>query len=203
MRLRDDNKRKHITSVAARLFATERFDKVRLDDVAAAAGVGKGTLYVYFDGKEDLYFAIVHDGFREMIERLRGPLRDTATPAKFRIRAVINELVSFAYQHPNLWELMRVQGACKEKDSAEWDQIRDELTAMIVTTLRDGVAKGELCDTNPELTATYLPSFVRSALLFGPRDLSQDALTKHVIATLENGICCKTADPQKTNREDF
>jgi AcrR family transcriptional regulator len=195
MRLRDDNKRKHITAVAARLFASEPFHKVRLEDVAAAAGVGKGTLYVYFDSKEDLYFSIIYDGFSEMIDRLRGPLRDTATPAKHRIRVVVTELVRFAYQHPNLFELMRVQGACKE--SAEWDEIRTELSGLIVATLRDGVAKGELCDEHPEVTATYIPSLVRSALLFGPRDISQGALTKHVIATLENGICCHAAVHQK------
>jgi len=189
MRLRDDNKRQHITSVAAGLFASEPFHKVRLDDVAAAAGVGKGTLYVYFDSKEDLYFSIIYDGFREMIDRLRDPLSDTATPAKHRIRTVVTELVRFAFQHPNLFELMRVQGACKE--SAEWDHIRTELRDLIVATLRDGVAKGELCDQNPELTATYIPSFVRSALMFGPQGLTKEALTDHVIATLENGICCK------------
>ncbi len=92
MRLRDDNKRKHVTAVAAKLFASEPFHKVRLDDVAAAAGVGKGTLYVYFNSKEDLYFSIIADGFAEMVDRLKGPLSDSGMSALARIRTVVSEL---------------------------------------------------------------------------------------------------------------
>ena len=58
----NDKKRRKITDTAARLFATRPFHKVRLDDVAAAAHVGKGTLYVYFKSKDDLYRSLVFDG---------------------------------------------------------------------------------------------------------------------------------------------
>ena len=51
----DEQKRQLIIDTAARFFATQPFHKVRLDDVAAAAQVGKGTLYIYFKSKEDLY----------------------------------------------------------------------------------------------------------------------------------------------------
>jgi AcrR family transcriptional regulator len=46
MQVPNEQKRRHITSAAARMFAARPFHKVRLDDIAAAAGVGKGTLYV-------------------------------------------------------------------------------------------------------------------------------------------------------------
>lgn len=187
MRLRDDNKRKHVTAVAAKLFASEPFHKVRLDDVAAAAGVGKGTLYVYFDSKEDLYFSIIYDGFTEMIDRLKGPLSDSAAPAVGRIRTVVRELVRFAYQHPPMFELMRTQGICK--DPADWDSKRNELGALIEKTLRDGIERGEICDPHPELTATYIPNLVRAALMFGPEGLTEQTLVDHVTSTLENGIC--------------
>jgi AcrR family transcriptional regulator len=191
MRLRDDNKRKHITATAARLFASEPFHKVRLDDVAAAAGVGKGTLYIYFDSKEDLYFSIIYDGFAEMVDRLKGPMSDDATPARDRIRAIVREMARFAYQHPQMSELMRTAGACKE--SADWDEKRTEFAGIIERVLRDGVAKGEFLDTHPNLTAMYIPSLIRSATMFGPRDLREDELVEHVTATIEHGIC-KRAD---------
>ncbi len=187
MRLRDDNKRKHVTAVAAKLFASEPFHKVRLDDVAAAAGVGKGTLYVYFNSKEDLYFSIIADGFAEMVDRLKAPLSDNATSAVTRIRTVVRELARFAFQHPQLFELMRSQGTCN--DPGEWDTKRRELATLIEGALRDGIASGEICDPHPELTTAYIPTMIRSAILFGPKDLPENTLVEHVVSTLESGIC--------------
>src|SRR4051812_20522072 len=107
MRLRDDRKRATITATAAKLFATQPFHKVRLDDVAAAAGVGKGTLYVYFQSKEDLFFSILYDGFAGLVERLKQQLALEAAPAMEKLARIVRELVDFAAQHPQLFQLMR------------------------------------------------------------------------------------------------
>src|SRR6478752_5043378 len=74
MRLPDDNKRKQILATAAEMFSSQPYHKVRLDDVAAAAGVGKGTLYVYFPSKEELYITIIYEGLAKLMARLRSQL---------------------------------------------------------------------------------------------------------------------------------
>ena len=48
-----------ILGAAARLFATQRFHEARMEDIAAAAAVGKGTLYRYFGDKDQLYRALL------------------------------------------------------------------------------------------------------------------------------------------------
>jgi AcrR family transcriptional regulator len=189
MRLRDDNKRKHITAVAASLFASEPFHKVRLEDVAAAAGVGKGTLYVYFDSKEDLYFSIIYDGFSEMVDRLQGPLSDTGTTAIDRIAVLVTQLVNFAFAHPPMFELMRNQGLCKSE--SDWDEKRQKLAKLSEQVLLDGNASGELCDSHPQLTAAYIPSLVRAAIMFGPKGLGQQPIIDHIMSMLRGGICTR------------
>lgn len=47
-----------IVDVATALFAEQGFSATRLDEVARRAGVAKGTVYLYFDTKEDLYRAV-------------------------------------------------------------------------------------------------------------------------------------------------
>src|SRR5262245_18615534 len=42
-------------NAAARLFGTQRFHEVRMEDIAAEAAVGKGTIYRYFSDKDELY----------------------------------------------------------------------------------------------------------------------------------------------------
>jgi AcrR family transcriptional regulator len=52
-----------LMDAALELFVEKGFAATRLDDVAKRAGVSKGTLYLYFDSKEDLLKAVVREGY--------------------------------------------------------------------------------------------------------------------------------------------
>jgi AcrR family transcriptional regulator len=56
----DSAKRRQIVEGARQIFLANGFDAASMNDIAKAAGVSKGTLYVYFDNKEQLFAAIVH-----------------------------------------------------------------------------------------------------------------------------------------------
>jgi AcrR family transcriptional regulator len=58
-----------LTAAALELFVERGYAATRLDDVAAKAGVSKGTLYLYFSSKEDLFKAVVREGIVPAIER--------------------------------------------------------------------------------------------------------------------------------------
>ena len=51
-----------LTAAALELFVEKGYGTTRLDDVAARAGVSKGTLYLYFDSKEALFNAVIREG---------------------------------------------------------------------------------------------------------------------------------------------
>src|SRR5580692_9954539 len=57
----DSAKRRQIVQGARSIFLAQGFDAASMNDIAKAAGVSKGTLYVYFDNKEQLFEAIVHE----------------------------------------------------------------------------------------------------------------------------------------------
>jgi AcrR family transcriptional regulator len=187
MRHPDPQKRQQILDAASRLFASGRYDRIKLDDVAAAAGVGKGTLYIYFDGKEDLYFCLIYEAVVALIERLREQLAEHgATPAAARLRRIVQELVEFSFAHPQVYELMRTVGVGKQ--DVRWREARAELTDLIRQTIADGVGRGEFRDSHPELTAVFVPGFVRSALLFGADGLEKQTLVDHILQVMFHGI---------------
>ena len=57
----DNAKRRQIVDGARRIFLKRGFDAASMMDIAKAAGVSKGTLYVYFENKEELFAAIVQE----------------------------------------------------------------------------------------------------------------------------------------------
>lgn len=66
-RRRKDARPSELTAAALDLFVEKGFAATRLDDVAARAGVSKGTLYLYFDSKEALFKAVIEEGIVPML----------------------------------------------------------------------------------------------------------------------------------------
>ena len=64
-----NNKRERILAAGLRLFANQTYQAVTMDRVAEAAGVAKGTLYLYFPSKEALYLGILSDGLETVSKR--------------------------------------------------------------------------------------------------------------------------------------
>ena len=70
-------RRKHarpeeITAAALEQFVERGYSGTRLEDVAARAGISKGTLYLYFENKEELFKAVVREGIVSPIAEIRG-----------------------------------------------------------------------------------------------------------------------------------
>jgi len=188
MRLPDDRKRRQIIATAADMFAAQPYHKVRLDDVATAAGVGKGTLYVYFQSKEELYFTIIYEGVGLLLDRLKAQLaiETVGSNAMDRMRIIVDELVNFAFQHPEFFELLKT--VAPPVNNPDWKAQRDDLFTVIERTIQAGVACGELHDPNPQLTSRLIPGLVRSSMLFGPNDLTPEVLKQHLSGLLSSAL---------------
>src|ERR1044071_2642451 len=63
-----------ILDAARQVFARKGYDETRIQDVADACGIAKGTVYLYFRSKEELYWATVRRGVEEVHERSREAL---------------------------------------------------------------------------------------------------------------------------------
>lgn len=63
-------KRRQIIDGARTVFLSDGFDGASMNDIAHVAGVSKGTLYAYFDSKEQLFEALVREDRAQQAERL-------------------------------------------------------------------------------------------------------------------------------------
>jgi len=69
-------KRRQIMDGARAAFLASGFDGASMNDIARSAGVSKGTLYAYFDSKEELFKEIIREQKAQTAERLCGFTRD-------------------------------------------------------------------------------------------------------------------------------
>jgi AcrR family transcriptional regulator len=180
------NRQDEILDAAADLFASRPFHEVRLDDIAARAHIGKGTVYLYWSSKEDVYLAVIRRGFAAVLERL-----DTQLPTQHgrpfdQLAAIIQALVDFAFTFPSVYRLMR--GGTLTPEDPELQRVRARLIERIQGTIESGVRAGELIDPCPALTSQYIVSFIRGALLYPPPDLTRESLASHMLHILRSGI---------------
>jgi AcrR family transcriptional regulator len=66
----DSAKRRQIMEGARAVFLAQGFDRASMDEIARAAGVSKGTLYVYFSSKQRLFEDLIIEDRREQSEQL-------------------------------------------------------------------------------------------------------------------------------------
>jgi AcrR family transcriptional regulator len=80
-----------ILDAALDVFAQKGFTEARLDDVAARAGIGKGTIYLYFPSKQALFEALVRSGIAAPIQAMEARILALDLP----VEAVLRTLFGF------------------------------------------------------------------------------------------------------------
>jgi AcrR family transcriptional regulator len=123
--LPESAKRKQILDGARRVFFAQGFAAASMGEIARAAKVSKGTLYVYFDSKEALFSALVEETKRETAERATELDADDPDVAKVLTElgvrlvgkmvapqhvAMVRMVIGAAEQFPELAEIFYLAG---------------------------------------------------------------------------------------------
>ena len=97
---RAEDRPREICAAALDVFAEKGFAAAKLDEIAKRAGVSKGTLYLYFKDKEQLFRAVVRDAVVPNVERLRAALIQTGLPFGDLVRMFLANFVEVANRVP-------------------------------------------------------------------------------------------------------
>lgn len=160
------DKRQRIMEAAVRRFRTRTFHEITLDEIASAADVGKGTIYLYFSDKDDLFFQTAVAGFDEMCERLRASATESAS---FRDRLVqaCQTISDFFRERRPLFRIILSEGERVLGRPASlrqrWLERRKEMTAIVTEIVALGVALGDVrSDVPAEILTEYLLGMLRT-----------------------------------------
>jgi len=152
-------KQQKILEVAAHAFAGQDFHKVRTDDIAAAAAVGKGTLFRYFASKEDLFVATMIYSVEVASAEMDRALAGIYGPQE-RLETACRHLVHFYQHNENLFQLLHGDKALHDQPRhAEFHARLNQQREKIAQILRDGQAAG--------CVRRKLDAAVAGRLLFG------------------------------------
>ena len=158
----DPKKRHQIMEGARRLFLAQGFDAASMNSIALEAGVSKGTLYVYFKSKEELFEAIVEEQCGEQAQQLCDFNKDE--DIKVVLTRLGRDLARFLCQPgvvPSLRTVIAIADRMPELGAKFYLAGPGRGIANLKAYLEDQVAAGALKPHNCEIAAAQ---FIESCL---------------------------------------
>ena len=184
-------KKDEILQAASRVFAEKEFHQVLIDDVAALAGVGKGTVYRYFRTKEELYFETILQALDDLYSTLvRTSSKEVS--ATRRLERIARETLQFSWERRHLFSLLQSDER-RFAMRGELRQRREDIIALFRKAIVDGIESREFRGIDPRIAAELFRGMIRAANCFRSEDDSLDYLVAQIIGTFTRGIASRSA----------
>ena len=165
----DTAKRRQIIEGARQVFMAQGFDAASMNEIARIAGVSKGTLYVYFQNKEQLFEAIVGRECRDQGERIFAldPEDHDVEGVLTRLGLGLTEFVCRPDRGPSLRTVIAISERMPEVGRQFYETGPAFGLAQLTTYLKAQVAAGVLAIEDCEVAAAQFIDSC-SATLFKP-----------------------------------
>jgi len=159
-------KRERILAAALRLFAHEPYQAVTMDRVADAAGVAKGTLYLYFPSKDALYLGILSDGLNTAYRTFQSTA-DPRLPVAERLRRSIEVMVEFFDQRRDFLQFFATaEPRLAEERNRIIEASRERGFNFFASQIEEGIRTGAFRRIDPRLATFTIQGAIRSLLLY-------------------------------------
>jgi AcrR family transcriptional regulator len=151
-------KRDRVLTEAARLFAERGFSQTDMAQVAARANVSKGSLYDYFESKEDLYISVCRDGLRRSREAVYGGIKPDWDIYR-QVDHIFRSGSVFCLSHPQYVQMyLQISSPGMEVfANALTREVEGYTAGHLKKLIRDGTQKGIVRkDIDVNLTAYFI-----------------------------------------------
>ncbi|MTI61556.1 MAG: TetR/AcrR family transcriptional regulator [Firmicutes bacterium] len=146
-----------IVDAALRLFADRGYAETSMSSIAEEAGVSKGTLYLYFSSKEEMFREMMETGFEAMLKQI-GSLIKKDRPVKELVYDYIRISHDFCEENKEVSRIIAdnfakvISDEFKERMDKQLEEMLSYLRILIERGIKDGVFK----TINTEFMLIYL-----------------------------------------------
>ncbi len=145
--------REDILNAATEIFARFGFKKASIDDIARRAGIGKGTVYLHFESKEELFGEVNRRFWMKALVELEAVVKQARTP-QAKVRVFLEGRKRFFVQ---MAEDLRITPELLFELVVQAEPLRSEPrareAALLQEIIRDGNAQGVFAVRSPRLLA--------------------------------------------------
>jgi AcrR family transcriptional regulator len=137
-------KEQEIIAAAACLFKEKGYRATTLEDIAAAVGMLKGSLYYYIRSKEELLYLVVRDPIRQAYNKLEAIVNSDAPVTAKITQAIANHVAIFHQHYPHIAVYLHDFHNVMQKLKDNSIEAPKEYQQLLAQLLQQGVDSGEL-----------------------------------------------------------
>ena len=152
-------RKSQILQAANSVFSRKGFHAANVSDVAAEAGVSQGTVYHYFDSKEELFMAVFEAWETGNLNREVLAAMDVSTSASERLHYLAHAVGEYMSKTEEFFSASVEFWSHIHRDAAIREGIRRifvELNATVAQLIQDGINQGEFVSIDTQATAALL-----------------------------------------------
>jgi AcrR family transcriptional regulator len=148
-----------ILDAAMKVFAEKGFAAARMEDIAARAGVTKGTIYLYFPSKEEVFKSLARERIGDVLttaleqsRTFEGSTRDFLA----MLLSVIGGMIQHHGERAILPKIIISESGNFPELAQFWrTEVIDKALGVLSGVIAKGIARGELRDLPPEFVARF------------------------------------------------
>lgn len=180
------SKRECVLVEAAKIFARFGFKKTSIDDIAKEAGVGKGTVYLAAESKEELFYQVLHREVRHW-QAACAKVIDPRVPADELLLKLYAEAQRHLASNNLVRDLFRGEMVrMLPKWAGRFDELRAIGKTNVVEVLRIGIRQGIFRDDlDVETVASLLQDFHLAGLVLRPFAMSEADAAKRALVGID------------------
>lgn len=183
------SKREKIMDAAVQVFSRTGYHDTKIEDVAVAAGVGKGTVYEYFDSKLHLFQEIINKSVSMYYNNISA---ETKKNMNFRER-VLHMLEShflFCKQEKEITRILFWDTEYMDRELRDWGcRMRTDKEARLQEWVEEAIKRGEIRAVDPRVLTLTLMGITTS--VFMPVVLGEMDVDPHEMALAFTDIVVK------------
>lgn len=153
-------RKSELLSAARTVFSEKGFHAATIDDIARVAGVAKGTVYLYFKSKNEIYLGALRDGIELLNQEMRNEASVPGTAAD-RLRRLLTAKIAFFDKHCDFFQIVQSEFGRVEKTMKECRDLYFEQARIIEKVLQDGIKEGALQHINTKKAAFAVTDLTR------------------------------------------
>jgi AcrR family transcriptional regulator len=195
---------REILAAARQLLEQRGLEAMTMEEIAAAAGVAKGTLYLYFQSKDDLIQALFTLVAENILKDLEVALQVPGLPAE-KLRRVVSVLLEYLNRERLLFpiyarELLRGKRETREGFWRNYQELEERFVTLVTNLFAEGIATGQFISANPRLLTFLIRGLVRATGYYqraeGQADAAQEALPV-ILTLLSSGLIREKESPEE------
>ncbi|ACF13675.1 transcriptional regulator, TetR family [Chloroherpeton thalassium ATCC 35110] len=118
-----EQRRKSILKAATEVFFEKGFQQASMDMIAERSQLAKGTLYLYFKSKEDLYLALMEDGL-DILHNMFDEAIEAGESIEEKVRNVTKAYYGFTQTHHDYYQVMMMMDSGLLSDKVDQNQLQ-------------------------------------------------------------------------------